>query len=187
MPTVKDIPHAGAQDSNNTAPDPGGIPTARANRLASGMPGQVTVGGRAFLVPQALEGDLGAFAEEAIKINARRRDRRLMELFKELRDYELAKQFYTESEAAERADFTAMLRNREMDDASYNFHRAAMSAEGAAFLLWVMARRAEPGLQLADVRALVTEDNATSVGIELLSGSGLAKADPNSAGGTGTP
>jgi hypothetical protein len=170
------------------------IETPQANRLAAGAPGRITLGNKDYIVPQAGDRDMAAFGEESLKIHSRLRSQRLLYLFKELGSYDVAKQFLADEEANERAQFDALLgrvgANGEpvqMDDRSYLFHKIAMTADGAAFMLWSLVRKDSPGVEYAEIRAGVTPETASAIGMQLLMECGLGKADPNSRGANGTP
>jgi hypothetical protein len=184
--TIVDPQHIGSLGVNQPSPQYGDIETPKANRLACGAPGHINLGGEDYLVGQATQQDMTAFAEEAIKVNSRVHDKRLLALLKDLGDYELAKRFLADSEAQERASFDAICGDKKMDDASYGFNKAAMSADGAAFLFWMLTRKNHPGLTMATVKQCITEDNASAIGAQLLFESGLGQVGPNSGGGTGT-
>lgn len=55
-----------------------------------------------------------------------------------------------------------------------------------AFWLWALARKHEPGLALDAVTPLVTAANVDGVFADLLIASGMADADPNAPGPTGS-
>jgi hypothetical protein len=150
------------------------LETKVANELATGAPGTITIGGRAFLVAQPEAPDLGAIGMELRRLAKVRRDAALLAYFREFKDLALAKELVTATLPA-------------ADDDLGNFMGEAGTLDGARFVAFILLRKLDPDLSMEQVRQLVTADNAAAVGIELLIACGLGRAVPNSPGANGSP
>jgi soluble cytochrome b562 len=148
--------------------------TKTANELASGAPGTITLGGQAYLVAQPGQNEMTTIALEARKIAKRKRNDKLLELFREFKDYELAKKILADTMPG-------------ADDDAANIQDALTDVEGCQWIAFVLLKKLQPTITMADIRQLITADTAPVVGIELLLESGLGRAVPNSPGASGSP
>lgn len=144
-----------------------------ANLLATGAPGTIQLGGETYLVAQPTEADMATIGMEARKLAKRRRDHKLMELYREFKDMAVVK------------DLLGSLLPPENDDAA-NLQDAIMDPDGCRFAAFILLRRLQPDMTLAQLGTLIDESNATAVGMALLIESGLGKAAKNSPGGAGS-
>jgi len=152
--------------------------TPIANLLATAAPGSIFLCGNKYLVAQPTEQDMGAIFVEAAKIAKRQRNAKLVELVKDFKDYELAKKVLDE---------TMPVLADEAVQGIASINQALSDPEGVHWIAFILLRKLQPSITLADIKTLIPAENATAVGVELLFESGMGKAAPNSHGASGTP
>jgi hypothetical protein len=146
-------------------------------------PGLITIGGKEFLVGQASHGDL-VQVRKALKSKMPGPLKMLEALMKE----------------PAWAEFPADLKRELMKEAG----QAQMKGESplsdemvldllsndpalVAMLAWTLIHKMSKETKLAELKALVNDENAGTVLFELLEASGLASAEKNSDGPSGSP
>lgn len=152
----------------------GEIETCVANRLASGAPGSIRLGGKTYLVGQPTDNDHAALSEEFCKIVQRDRREVLLKLMGE---------GHTLAQAKELQDELWPMPDPKTPE---GLQHVSFSTEGCRALAYVLIRKEQPDVAAAELRAAIDEHNAAAIAGELLRECGLMGAAPNSVGGTGS-
>jgi hypothetical protein len=154
------------------------ISSTAASELANAPLGSIELGGQSYFVSCPTKQDMTSILLECKKLAGQRRSARVLELFREFQDYNLAKQMAADEdpEPANSNEAQAMALLREMG-----------SLSGCLFAAGLILRRGNPDLTMARLRELITADNCAAVGSDLLESSGMVKIDPNSTGASGSP
>ena len=156
------------------------------NLQAVASPGPLTIGETTYLVSQPSPSTLGSLVTAAVAW-AKKQKRAPAGLAEALEGVPEHLQVVM---AKEFAQTIAQPVEVEPEDAAKQY---AMTAEGAAMLIWLAARKHQPGLQLQEVRALITDENLFQVLAdygEVIQVPGLKEEDgddPKAGGPGGSP
>ena len=162
------------------------IPQPEANVLAAAPPGSVTVGGVLYLLRQPtlqLQTAIATFARNEF---LKDRETKRAAAFREFAEQAalvggLPQDIRAELLGELKAGLAKLTKEPEAQDLT----SAMFWPRPAAFMVWILAKDATPGLTFETILADVNEVNAYSLASECLTALGLAKVDPNEVGAIG--
>lgn len=154
---------------------------ATAQEIVSGAPGTITIGETTYLVAQATKRDMMTIKGHIDKlllspINSIKND---------IKDWppEYAK---IAIDAAVKVQLGITRKQETEDDKAENYTRLLFTPEGVQFMAFVLLRKNHPNITLEYLKSVINDDNAPSIGAQLVDESKLDKLG-ESLGRSGSP
>lgn len=148
------------------------IDTKTANRLATGAPGSLTLAGRVYLVTQPTRADFVTLRKHLLATWKPQQTSPLAAIAPELAALPLELQKVAVAEAVK-------LKDARKEPTAAEAEELLLSPPGVAFWAWLLVRKLQPEVTLAELQAAITLENVDQVIAELMTANGLEEANPN--------
>lgn len=148
------------------------IETITANQLATGAPGTIKIGDQTYLVSQPSRADYMTLRKHLAGVLKRTKIAPLAAIAPELAG--LPPEF--QKMAIEAA---VKIKESGREATNDNITELLMEPAGVAFWAWLLIRKNEPAVSLAEFEKAITVENVDAIAADLLAANGLSEAVPN--------